>query len=266
MANAAALIVYAAMALAPTAWWIIAGVVLALMGAVVVFVAPVVLLPLFYRFAPLADSELATRLRALATRAGVPVIGVYQWSLGDRTNAANAALVGLGPTRRVLLSDTLLDQYSPEEIEVIVAHELAHHAHGDLWIGLGTEAAQVILALLVAHLVLGSVGVAFVRLARLDDVAGMPLLVLAVGAWTVVTAPLLLALSRRHERRADRYALELTGQPGAFVSAMRRLAAQNLAEGTPSRVVRWLFSSHPSIDERIATAQRWDAARRTTAA
>ncbi len=263
---AAALIVYRTMAWSPAAWWAVAGVLLAGLGALVALGAPVVLLPLFYRFTPLPDGEISSRLQALTARAGVPVLGIYQWSLGDRTRAANAALVGLGPTRRVLVSDTLLGQYSPDEIEVIVAHELGHHVHGDLWVGLGTEAAQGVVALLVAHLVLGTLGVSLVPLMRLDDVAGMPLLALSVGVWTAVTAPVLLALSRQHERRADRYALDLTGQSAAFVSAMRRLGSQNLAEGTPSRVVRWLFSSHPSIDERIAAAQRWSSDRETTAA
>lgn len=262
----AALVVYGAMAFSPAGWWAIAGALLAGLGALVVLGAPIILLPLFYRFTPLPDDELSARLQALANRAGAPVLGVYEWSLGDRTRAANAALVGLGPTRRVLVSDTLLGHYSADEIEVIVAHELGHHVHGDLWAGLATEAAQGVVALLVAHLVLGTIGFTLVPMTRLDDVAGMPLLALSAGAWTAVTAPLLLALSRRHERQADRYALQLTGQPAAFISALRRLGLQNLSEETPSRIVRWLFSSHPSIEERIAAAQRWGSDRQTSAA
>jgi STE24 endopeptidase len=253
-----AAMVYAAIATAPRAWWLAAGVGLALFAALVAAGAPVVLLPLFYRFDRVAEGELASRLTALAARAGTPVLGVYRWFLGDRSRTANAALVGLGPTRRILLSDTLLSEYTPDEIEVIIAHELAHHVHGDIWKGVALEGVQGTLALLAAHVALVTLGWR-IGADVPADLAGMPLLGLVAAGWSVLTAPLLLAQSRVHERRADRFALELTDKADAFISAMRRLGQQNLADEAPSPLVRWLFHSHPPLSERISAARQWAA-------
>ncbi len=249
LAELAALALYQSMRIAGNAWWVAAAVLFAAAGVLLSQLAPVVLMPLFYRFRPLERESLRERLLVLSRRAGVRVLGVFEWGLGEKTTRANAALTGAGPTRRILLSDTLLQHYSDDEIEVILAHEMAHHVHHDLWTALALETVVVAVALLIAH--------GFVALAgyRLGDVAALPLLVLAAGAVSVALAPLGLAWSRHNERRADRFALKLTGRPDAFVSAMRRLSAQNLAEPDPSRPVRWFFHTHPTIDERIAAAR-----------
>jgi STE24 endopeptidase len=218
----------------------------------------VLLLPLFYGVKPLAREELRARLVALAERAGARVLGAYEWGLGEKTKRANAALTGLGRTRRILVSDTMLVEYPDEEIEIVLAHELAHHMHGDIWKGMLFESLLVIAGFYVAARVLEATS----RPLGLDgpaDVAGLPLLLLAAGAVTLVMLPAAHALSRAYERRADRFALELTGNPGAFISAMRRLGAQNLAEEQPSRIIQWLFYSHPPIRERIAAAQAFKA-------
>jgi STE24 endopeptidase len=256
IAMAVALVVYASMAAWPSSWWLAAGIGLTALAALLALGAPVVLLPVFYRFRPVPPGPLADRLTALATRAGAPVLGVYEWSLGAKSRTANAALVGLGPTRRILLSDTLLAQYTPDEIEVIIAHELAHHVHGDIWKAVGFEAVQSTVALLAGHVVLTAAG-PFFGIAGLDDVAGMPLLALVAGGVSAATAPAHLAQSRAHERRADRFALDATSKADAFISAMRRLGDQNLADDHPSRLVEWLFHSHPPLSARIAAARRW---------
>lgn len=255
---AAAESVYAAMRAWPAGWWVAAGLCLTGLTAVLVWLGPLVVFPLFYRLERITQPEIADRLVDLARRAGARVLGVYRWSLGDKSRTANAALVGLGPTRRILLSDTLLADYSAEEIEVILAHELAHHVYGDIWKGLLVEAGQTMAALAVADVVLRRYGPSG-GVASVADPAGLPLLVLAAGACSLLLAPALNALSRHHERRADRYALDLTRNPGAFVSAMRRLGAQNLAEQSPSRLTEWLFHSHPALPARIAAAQGWAA-------
>jgi STE24 endopeptidase len=216
------------------------------------------LFPLFFRLEPLERSQLVVRLVRLARRAGAPVLGVYQWHLGSRSRTANAALVGLGGTRRILLSDTLLASYSDDEVEVILAHELAHHVHGDLWTALAVDALLTLGALLCAHALLG-LGVGIGGVESRSDVAIVPLMLLAVMAWSVVTLPVVNAMSRSHERRADRFALELTRNPEAFISAMRRLGVQNLADQRPSRFTTWLFDSHPPLSERIEAARRWTA-------
>jgi STE24 endopeptidase len=254
LAIVAAEFVYFAIARWPSWWWGIS----ALAGIAVVVVlarlTPAVLLPMFYRFKPLDRAPLLARIDALSRRAGVPVLGVYEWSLGEKSRRANAALVGAGANRRILLSDTLLEDYTDDEIEVILAHELGHHAHRDIRNGLLLEAGIIAIACAAAAAalrllwhVLGLQGPA--------DVAGLPLLVMSGGVVSLLSTPLLNAWSRRNEHRADRFALELTDRPDAFVSAMRRLAAQNLAEERPSAATLWLFHSHPPFDERIQAAR-----------
>jgi len=182
------------------------------------------------------------------------VLGVYEWGLAEKTKKANAALAGIGATRRILVSDTMLAEYSDEEIEVVLAHELAHHVHGDIWKGIAFESLLVLLGFYAASRVLAALA-APLGLRGIDDVAGLPLLLLAAGAVSLVMVPLSHAMSRAFERRADRFALDLTRNPAAFISAMRRLGAQNLAEDRPSRLVQWLFYSHPPLGERIAAAE-----------
>ena len=256
LAIGGAVVVYAAIGWSPHAWWLVAGGTFALLFVALANLAPVVLLPLFFTFKPLQREGLRGRLEELATRAGTRIVGVYEWALGTRTRKANAALAGLGNTRRILVSDTMLDQYTDDEIEVVLAHELGHHVHHDTWRGLALEAGLILLGFLAADLVLRWLG-PMTGLDGLADPAGVPLLAAAAGAVSVFLLPLGLALSRRHERRADRFALDLTKNPDAFMTAMRRLGAQNLAEEHPSRIVQWLFHSHPPLEERLAAARAW---------
>ena len=258
LALAGAEIVYGAIRAWPRAWWIASSSALACGIALLAGLAPVILLPLFYRFRPLDRQELQERLTTLSRRAGVRVLGVYEWGLGAKTRRANAALVGSGRTRRVLVSDTLLAEYSDDEIEVILAHELGHHAHRDMLTGLVVEAALIATSLGLSALVLHVLWRPL-KLAGPSDVAGLPLLVLAGGALMLCATPVVNLISRHHERRADRYALALTERPAAFVSAMRRLGTQNLAETNPSRIALWLFHSHPPVDQRIAAARAFSS-------
>lgn len=252
----ALLLVYYTMTNAPDWWWAITGAIFAVLIVGLANLAPVLLLPLFFTFTPLRREELRTRLEALAARAGTRIVGVYEWALGAKTRKANAALTGLGATRRILVSDTMLDQYSDDEIEVVLAHELGHHVHHDIWRALALETVLILLGFFVADLTLRTAG-RQLGVNALNDPAGLPLLLAAAGAVSLILMPLGLALSRRHERRADRFALDLTSNPSAFVTAMRRLGAQNLAEARPSRLVEWLFYSHPPLEERLAAARAW---------
>jgi STE24 endopeptidase len=251
-----ALLVWTLIRWSPERWWIGAAAALAVMLVVLAQLAPVVLLPLFYDFSPLDRPALTARLLALAERARTPVLGVFEWRLSDRTRKANAALAGIGRTRRILLSDTLLAEHSDDEIEVILAHELAHHVHRDIWSGLAFETALILAGFYLADLVFERFGTSF-GLAGKGDIAGLPLLLLAVGAVALLLLPAANALSRAHERRADRYALRMTRNADAFVTAMKRLAAQNLAEEAPSPLVELLFHSHPSTSARISAARDW---------
>jgi STE24 endopeptidase len=253
---AAGEVVYALLRASPAHWWWIAGLVFTVLIVGLANLGPVLLIPLFYRVTPLQRDGLKARLLALAAKAGARVLGVYEWGLGKETKKANAALAGIGGTRRILVSDTMLAEYSDDEIEVVLAHELAHHVHGDIWKGLAFESALMLGGFFLASRVLPAAVGGF-GLRGISDVAGLPVLLLVGGALSLLLMPVAHALSRAHERRADRFALTLTRNPDAFVSAMKRLSAQNLAEEQPSRVVQWLFYSHPPVAQRIDAARQF---------
>ena len=254
LSSIGAAIVYALIRLSPDRWWISAGAVFALLIVGLTNLAPVLLLPLFYRVKPLEREALHARLLELADRAGAKVLGAYEWGLSEKTKKANAALAGLGSTRRILVSDTMLAEYTDEEIEVVLAHELAHHVHGDIWKGIVFESLLILAGFYLASRALAGLAPMF-NLRGVADIAGLPLLVLAAGAVSFVMVPVAHAMSRGFERSADRFALKLTRNPAAFISAMKRLAAQNLAEEHPSKLVQWLFYSHPPVRERIDAAR-----------
>jgi len=255
-AEAAALSVYYALGTWSTGWWVAAGAGYSVFALVLTVAAPVVLLPLFFTFRPLEKDALRDRLTSLASKAGTRIMGVYEWTLSDRTKKANAALTGMGHTRRILLSDTLLAEYSDDEIEVILAHELAHHVHRDIWTTVLFDVALTFAGFFVADRALRA-AVPFLGLNGIADPAGIPVLLLTAGAISVCVKPLLNALSRSHERRADSYALRMTDNPSAFITAMKRLGQQNLAEESPSKLVQAFFYTHPPIKERLRAAQGW---------
>ena len=258
MAGVGAELVYALIRLSPDWWWLSAGLTFTVLIVGLTNLAPIMLLPIFYSVKPLDRDGLRMRLLALADRAGARVLGAYEWGLGEKTRKANAALAGLGGTRRILVSDTMLAEFSDDEIEVVLAHEIAHHVHGDIWKGIAFESALIVAGFYIASLVLHALS-APAGLRGMDDVAGLPMLLLAAGAVSLVMVPAAHAMSRAFERSADGFALRLTRNPEAFISAMRRLGAQNLAEEHPSTLVQWLFYSHPPVRDRIAAAQAFKA-------
>jgi STE24 endopeptidase len=243
-------VIYYLLRVTPDWWWEISGVFLVLLTVVLANLAPVLLVPLFYKLEPLRDEELVGRLERLATRARTRVRGVFTMDLSSKTSAANAMLMGLGNTRRIVLGDTLYGEYGPDEIEAILAHELGHHVAHDMWWGMLVQSVLTFGGLCLTHLALEWATRAHV-LSGVDDVAGMPLLGLVMGTFLAVTAPLANAFSRWRESQADEYALRAAGNAEAFVSAMVRLANQNLADVDPGRWVELLLYSHPAIGKRI---------------
>jgi STE24 endopeptidase len=258
LGGGAAEIVYWCIRRWPDGWWLAAGAAFTVVIVVLTNLAPVLFLPMFYSVKPLANEALGARLLALAERAGARVLGAYEWGLAEKTKKANAALAGLGSTRRILVSDTMLSEYSDDEIEVVLAHEIAHHVHGDIWKSVFFESALMLAGFYAAARVLRALA-GPLGLSGVADIAGLPLLLLAAGGVSLVVVPLGHAMSRAFERSADRFALDLTRNPSAFISAMRRLGAQNLAEEHPSRLTQWLFYSHPPLRERIDAARAFRA-------
>jgi Zn-dependent protease with chaperone function len=254
MAIGAVAVVHGSAAISPVWWWAIAA--LAIGGAQLAITTAVpCVLPYFARLRPLDRPPLGARLDRLAQRAGAgSSLAVYEWTDATAVRRAQAALVGLGRTRRVLLSDTLLEAFGDNEIEVIVAHELAHHVHRDLWMAALSRFAMLTLGLGLAHALLTTVAG---RYGGPSDPAALPLITLALGSVATIASPLMLALSRRQERDADAFSLDLTHNPDAFIAVMHRMAALNLADDRPSPIVELFFASHPSVSERVAAARAW---------
>lgn len=249
--SAAATGAYAAVGIWPDTWWMVAGA-----GYLATSVAQATLASrvVARRAKPLRRPALQARLQNLTRRARAPVIAIHEWQVGSATDTANAAVVGIGPSRRILVSDTLLEDYSDDEIEVIIAHEIGHHVHWDLWQMIACTSAVSLAAFWTADAALAAL-LPLPGIAGLWDVASLPLLALVYGAVTVASAPVVNTLSRWHERRADRYALRVTGNLEAFLSGLRRVSAQYLAEEHPSRLVEWFFHSHPPLPARMADAR-----------
>ncbi len=231
-------------------WWLVGGIFYLLFVVVMVNLAPVIIMPLFNKFIPLENEELQNRILRLSQKTGARVKGVYTIDFSRRTSSANAFVTGIGNTRRVVLGDTLTANYTPDEIEVIMAHELGHHVHGDIWRGVLLDSAITLAGFYLAHIFLQA-GIILLNLRGLGDVAAFPLFGLVMAAFGLLTMPLTNWLSRTRENAADVYALDITGNAAAFISAMKKLANQNLADSAPPAWAVWLFYTHPPIAERI---------------
>jgi STE24 endopeptidase len=251
-----AVVIYALLARLPSTWWIWASVLLVVLQIVMSYIAPLVIVPLFNKLVPLNDPDLTERISRLAAATGVRIAGVFTIDLSARTRAANAMVMGLGRTKRIALGDTLYADFTHDEIETIIAHELGHDVHHDLELGLVLNAVFVVCGMYVAYVFLNW-GVAYFGFAGLADVAALPLLVLAAGVFSLILMPVTNALSRWRESLADSYSLRVTGKPRAFAAAMIRLANQNLAQVDPPRWIVWLLYSHPPIAERMRMAERF---------
>lgn len=241
--------------IAPQTWWLWMAGFMLIFIVLMANLAPVLIMPLFYKFTLLGEEHagLVDALMRLAKQAGARVNGVYKVEMSSRTKTANAMVMGLGSTRRIVLFDTLIKEFNNDEIETILAHELGHHVHKDVGFSILVESLSILVGLYLASLGL-KVGAARLGLNGIDDVAGMPLLGLVFGAFGLVTLPLTNIFSRWREQMADGYALKLTGKGEAFASAFSRLANQNLAEVDPAPWVEFLLYSHPPLNKRIKMA------------
>lgn len=244
---------------APVTWWIIAWMAFLALFVLAAQLAPIVLFPIFYNFEMLKNDSLRERLLRLSEKAKTRVRGVYEWKLSEKSNKANAALMGLGNTRRIVISDTLLANYTDDEVEAVMAHELGHHVHRHIIKGIVVQAAITFAGFWVLKTVLRKSGAYFVNQA---DFSNLPLIVLVSMAMTLLLMPLMNAYSRYNEREADRYAWKSIASVEPFTSAIEKLAQQNLAEREPSRIVEILFHSHPPVAKRIAAAGKWAEAKR----
>ena len=253
-------LLYLALRLTGDAWWLWVAGGLLLFNVLISNLAPVLIMPLFNKYVPLGDEhkELEERLLNLAKRANTKVKGVFKFDMSKRTKAANAALTGLGNTRRIILGDTLIYEFTLDEIETVLAHELGHHVHKDIPFLIAFGTLSTTLSLFIASLAL-NYAVSFFSFTSAADIAALPALMLILSAYGLLTSPLDNAISRWRENMADDYALQSTGKNEAFASAFTRLANQNLGEIDPEAWVVFMFYSHPPLGERIAKAKRLSA-------
>ena len=249
-------LVYLLMRYSPDDWWLIAWVVFIFLFVLLVQLAPIALLPLFYKFRPLERDELKQRLIRLCQRAGSRVRGIYEWRLSDKSRKANAALTGLGRTRRIILADTLLENFSDDEIEAVLAHELGHHVHRHISKSIVVQSAISFVGFLVASRVL-NYAVREEYFDRISDFANLPLLALVSTLISFLLLPLLNTWMRHNEREADRYAFAAIPSVEPFVSSMKKLAEQNLAPlhaqvpGIQASLIRgcshWVHMDQPDL-------------------
>lgn len=237
----------------PELWWLMAAVFMFALSLFLTWLTPNLLLSFFFKLRQLEDGELKQKLMNLAEQAQARVSDVFTMDSSTKSTTANAMLAGLGNTKRIILSDTLLEQYSAAEIEVVLAHELAHHRHKDIPKLIVVRGITFVLIFYGAHLALKA-SLELLAFRAMDDVATLPLLLLVLAAAGLMLAPVVNALSRYLELSADKAALELTGNPQAFVAAMTKLTDQNLDEAQPSRWVEVLFYDHPPYTKRVALA------------
>ena len=251
-------LLYLALRVTGDLWWLWAAIGMLIFTVLLSNLAPILIMPLFNKYIPLGDEhkELADRLLGLARRANTKVQGVFKFDMSKRTKAANAALTGIGNTRRIVLGDTLINEFSTDEIETVLAHELGHHVHKDIPFLIAFGTLSTTLSLYLASLALNW-AIGYFGFASPADIAAFPALGLIFGAYGLITMPIDNAVSRWRERMADDYALQSTGKREAFASAFTRLANQNLGEVDPEKWVVFLFYSHPPLGERIAKANRW---------
>jgi STE24 endopeptidase len=251
-------LLYLALRVTGSLWWLWAAVGMLIFTVLLSNLAPVLIAPLFNKYIPLGEEhkELADRLLELARRANTKVRGVFKYDMSKRTKAANAALTGVGNTRRIVIGDTLINEFSTDEIETVLAHELGHHVHRDIPVLITFGTLSTALSLFLASLALNW-AIRYFGFSGPADVAAFPALGLIFGAYGLVTMPIENAVSRWRESMADDYALQATGKKEAFASAFTRLANQNLGEVDPEKWVVFMFYSHPPLGERIAKANHW---------
>ncbi len=251
-------LVYLALRSAGPWWWLWTAAGMLVFTVLLTNLAPVLIMPLFNKFVPLGDehAELADRLMKLAERAHTKVRGVFKFDMSKRTKAANAALTGLGNTRRIVLGDTLIAEFTTDEIEAVLAHELGHQVHKDIPILIAFSTLITLVGLYLASLAMNW-SASYFSFSGPGDIAGLPALGIVLGAFGLVTQPIGNIVSRWREHLADEYSLQSVAKPEAFASAFVRLANLNLGEVDPEKWVVFMFYDHPPLGERIKLAEGW---------
>jgi STE24 endopeptidase len=250
--------IYLALKKVPRTWWIYVSVVFIIFTIVLVNLAPVLILPLFNVYTPLPEGELRERLVSLSHKAGVEVEDIFTMDMSKQTKKANAMFTGLGNTKRIVLGDNLIDEFTPDEIEVVIAHEMGHNLKHHIWQGIFFSAILAGIGFFIIHLTGPRIITRFRNRLKIDnmaDVASLPLIFLIFAIYGILTMPIFPALSRNMERQADKFALDMTHNREAFITTMDKLGYMNLSDPNPSPIIEFLLYDHPPISKRIEFAQ-----------
>ncbi|NQT90764.1 MAG: M48 family metalloprotease, partial [Candidatus Omnitrophica bacterium] len=236
-------------------WWVYVALVYFFFSIVLAKIFPVIIIPLFYKLDKIEEAPLKDQLMALARKTGVEVLDVYKIALGEKTKKANAALCGLGATKRILLSDTLIENYTADEIAGTLAHELAHYKRRHFWklsllnFFLTLVGCGILNLILSAAVFNGIIGHAY-------EIGAFPLIITVFILYNIITLPLSNHISCRFETEADMLALGMTGKPAAFCDLLNKLSRQNLSDPHPSAIIKLFFYDHPPAAERIKACRR----------
>lgn len=235
-------------------WWLVLGIVMFVFSILLGRIAPTVIMPLFYKFVPVENEEIKNRLTMLCKKTGVKVQGIFTFDMSKNTRKANAAFTGIGKSRRIILGDTLMSNFSVSEIETVFAHEAGHYTKRHILKLMAVSTLMTFLGLYItAKIYEASLG--YFGFTAVNEIAALPLLFLYLGLYGLVTTPISNIQSRMYEWEADTFALETTKDRESFISSMEKLAEQNLADKTPNRIIEFLFHSHPSLEKRIQFAR-----------
>lgn len=235
-------------------WWLVLGIVMFMFSILLGRIAPTVIMPLFYKFVPVENEEIKNRLTMLCKKTGVKVQGIFTFDMSKNTRKANAAFTGIGKSRRIILGDTLMSNFSVSEIETVFAHEAGHYTKRHILKLMAVSTLMTFLGLYItAKIYEASLG--YFGFTAVNEIAALPLLFLYLSLYGLVTTPISNIQSRMYEWEADTFALETTKDRESFISSMEKLAEQNLADKTPNRIIEFLFHSHPSLEKRIQFAR-----------
>lgn len=230
-------------------WWLPFAILMFILSVVLAQIVPILIMPLFYKITPYEDESLKIRIKDLALGAGLKIENVFQFNMSKNTKKANAAFTGLGKTKRVLLGDTLLENYNYDEVETVLAHEFGHYKHKHIIknIAIGTVSSFLTFFLLS---VLYEASLEVFDFTEITQIDALPLLALWGMILGIIQTPITNYISRRFEYQADDYAIRTTHKPEAFINTLEKLTDQNLSDRYPHPIIEWFFYSHPSIERR----------------
>ncbi len=251
-------IIYLVTNISPTLWWLWLSIIIIIFSVILANLFPVLILPLFYKTSPIENEDLRSKIEDICKQTKINVQGIFSINLSSKSTKANAAVVGLGNTKRILIGDTLIADYTEDEILAVLAHEITHYREHHVWWLILWQSCTTIVMFYVFYLIYPYI-YGLVGFGKASDIAAFPLFGAIFAVLAFVLKPLGSAISRYYERRADKGALNLTKDPESFISLMAKFCNKQLSIAYPNPFIEWYKYSHPSPGNRIKSAEIWEA-------